>query len=439
MSLRIFVAASILISSLSAPMAFGGTQSAAISVVSGAVTSAQPQGRFEVFVANSGSNGGIFHNWELSDQPGWNSQWMTYKPIPDNNPHGLVTGRDGNGRIAVAWIAKGTIYFAEAFSSNASLSCSVGGATLCAGTASSLSIGPVNDPYDHKNHKFTYLTMAMNPNGLLEVLALTDRGRVYSIKETANTGGSSPWLGGPATVPHLVGGGDLKNISVAAFKNGLALAATGKDGKVYVKYQTVPGTWDADPWQNLDGDKVQEVHVGESSAHQLELVALGGNGDIYLNYQAVNSSSYGGWSVIYSFGTGPGLNGFGPTILFDHAHDGTLFLITHQNASDDSQWLGSFWKGFQAPNNGTWLQLVGYTTTITTSLGTDTDAGFGWLNRIAFAMSIDYYGAVHYFAVNHGIDNQVVEYVDPAIGASTSYRIEPPQGTPTLPALPFNP
>jgi len=400
------------------------TEPVAISVVKGAPSTAQPQGRFELLVSIPGSNGGIFHTWQVLDQAGWNSQWTTYTPIPDNNPHGLVSGIDGNGRIAVAWISKGAICFKEAIHANESLSPQP--------SQPPLTILPIMDPFDKKTHKFTYLAIATNPNGLLEVLALTDRGRVFSIKEASLTN-SNLWLGSAA--PTLIGGGDLQSISVTTLKAGLALAAVGKDGKTYAKFQTIPGTWDAGPWQNLDGNKIQEVHASESSAHQLELLALGADGNFYLQFQTVNSSNFAGWQMLTSGETGA--TKFGSTILFDRAHDGTLFLVTHQDLKDDSQYLGTFQKGFQAPNNGSWIpQFVAYSTVLTTSQGTNTNANFGWLNRVAFAMSIDAKGAVHYFAARHDSPKVVEEYVDPAIGASTSRSILPPMGKQTIPTLP---
>jgi hypothetical protein len=72
---------------------------------------------------------------------------------------------------------------------------------------------------------------------------------------------------------------------------------------------------------------------------------------------------------------------------------------------------------------------------LTASQGTDTEANLGWLNRVAFAMSIDAQGAVHYFAVRHDPPNIVEEYVDPAIGSSTSRHIQPPGGKQTIPTL----
>jgi hypothetical protein len=104
-----------------APTIVVATDSISMSAVSGAPSAVQPQGRFEIFVANPGSDGAIFHTWQNLNQAGWNSRWQPYYPIPDNNPHGLVSGRDGKGRIAVAWIAKGAIYFEEALSADASL------------------------------------------------------------------------------------------------------------------------------------------------------------------------------------------------------------------------------------------------------------------------------------------------------------------------------
>lgn len=92
-----------------------------MSAVNGAITPQLPFGRFELFVGVSGDQGGVYHTWKLADGSGWQPSWQVYSPAPDDNPHGLVAGRDGSGRIIVAWISKGNINIAEAIHADASL------------------------------------------------------------------------------------------------------------------------------------------------------------------------------------------------------------------------------------------------------------------------------------------------------------------------------
>src|ERR1700689_3093724 len=245
-----------------------------MAAVRGAVTPQQPLGRFEVFVGVvSGSHAGVPHTWQPANQPGWMSTWPdNFQPAPDDNPHGLVAARDGIGRIVVAWISKGDIYFAEAIHPDAGMSTSI-----------APPIKPTPDRDDHKTYDFNYLVIAVSSQNMIEILALNKRGRVFSIRETRLIDDGNAWIGGSAGAPVLVGGGYLEDISVTNLKGGLALAATGNNGEVYIKTQTVPGTWDTnnDNWADWGGDKIKEVRAQQSSAGQLEEIALGTEKKVY--------------------------------------------------------------------------------------------------------------------------------------------------------------
>jgi hypothetical protein len=361
--------------------------------------------RFEVFVSVPGNQGGVYHTWQLADQKSWQPSWQQYLPAPDENGHGLVAGRDGSGRIVVAWISDGYIHFAQAIHADASLL-----------NSNDLTIKPVIDPFDHKNYKFKYLAIAKNPDGKIEILALSENGRVYSIKQKSLVDDGSPWMG-KMNGPNLVGGGELQNISVTNLRDGLALVGTGKDGKVYVKNQTDSGTWDNDPWTNLGGNQVQDVRAKESRDHQLEIVALGADKKIYLQFQNVGASTFSGWQILLGRGSD---EKFGPTFFFDRFKDGTLFVTTHFDYDDSSQYKGTFAKAFQSPNNGSWPgTLFRYNAARTVGTSTINPDDLGFLSANAFALAADVNGNINYFACYRN-SSQVEHYVDKSGASSAS-------------------
>ena len=364
-----------------------------------------------MFVGVSGNRGGVYHTWQTSPGGPWNTAWTSYSPAPDNNPRGLVAAKDGSGRMIVAWITNGNIHTAQARHTDASLVTSPLPTFRPAGEA------------DGRIYKFTSLVIANNPDGMVEILALNERGRVYSIKEVKQDETKGFWTWKAAVVngtqlspgPILIGGGDLKHISVTKFNGRLALVGTGKDGKVYVKNQTVPGTWDNDPWINLGGNKIQEAYGQESKDRQLEVVALGSDESLYLNYQNLGSTTFSGWRMIVNKQTsGP----LASSIFFERAKDGSLFVVSHKNAGN-TQYVGSFGKAFQLPNNGDWSG-----TFFTYHAPANTTDYLGFLSPKAFALAADAKGNIHYFAcyryyprVEHYID-----YVVPSSQRSLAYE-----------------
>jgi len=361
-----------------------------ISAVCGlAAAPARPSGRFEVFVARPGNNGGIFHTWQRKEG-GWQSPWMVYSPAPDNNPHGLVSGKDGDGRVMVAWITAGNIYVAAARSKDVSLT-----------TYSAPTFGPLTAP-DGSPAKFNYLTLANNANGLIEIIALDQKGRAWSfreIKQADPTALSWQWK------TSFIGGGALKNISVCKFDidGKLALVATGGNGVVYMTKQIVAGqTWDPNPvWLNLDGNKIAEVHAQESIAHQLEIVALGDNGSLYLRFQNVGGATWSNWNTIINYTT---FGRFGPSIFFERLSNGRLFVLSHMN---EVQWGGTFGKSFQLPNNGGWPSNF----TFLHFPGNITDA-LAYVDRDLFTIAPDANGVFHYFGCFKLFPNMLEHYID---------------------------
>ena len=296
-------------------------------------------------------------------------------------------------------------------------------------------IKPTIDRDDHKTYPFNYLVIAKNPDGRIEILALNERGRVFSIKQKSLIDDGNPWIGRSVSVPDLVGGGLLKNISVTQLRNGLALVGTGKDGKVYLKTQTVPGTWDKDNdnWTNMGGNEIKESRAQESKDHQLEVIALGDDKKIYLQYQNVGDATLSGWQSLLGQHSS---TKFGPAIFFDRFKDGSLFVVSHWDVDDSSQFRGVFGKAFQSPNNGSWPDSVFYYKAVTIhGSGADTEDDLGFLSADAFALAADVSGDIHYFACYRGV-SKVEHYID-SFGASSQARLAYQSKEHTMPDLPW--
>jgi hypothetical protein len=358
-------------------------------------------GRFEVFVGISGDKGGVYHTWQTSRGGSWNPVWTSYSPAPDDKPHGLVAGKDGSGRMVVAWISNGNIFHAEA----------VNGEGVSLSRPSQPFTRPVD--FDGNVSEYTYLTIANNPDGMIEILALNKKGRVISIKETIqdkNDVSSWTWK-----TPVSIGGGDVQSISVTKLNNGLALVATGKDGKVYVKNQKVAGVWDTDPWTSLGGKKIKEAYAQESIDHQLEVVALGTDKSLYLNFQNLGTTSFSGWRMLVNQQTNVKL---APSIFFGRFKDNSLFIVSHIDAGQNSlissatQYVGSFGKAFQGPNNGSWSGKFFFYNAVTThQTGVNTADDLGFLSPTAFTIAADDRGTIHYFSC-YRVSPRVEHYID---------------------------
>jgi hypothetical protein len=408
----------------------------AMAAVSGAPSTAQPLGRFEVFASDSDSTGGIFHTWQLADKSGWQQSWVRYTPVPDKKPRGLVAGRDRVGRIVVAWLSDGGINFAQSIHVDASLL-----------STAAMRIPSAIDPNDSRDYRFKALAIATYTNGPVEIFALSDRGRVWSTRQRTTSDDGQPWIGATRR-PNgtrdshlaLIGGGDLQQIAVANVGDQLALVGVGNDGKVYVKRQSSAEFWETnDTWNNLGGNEVQEVRAHESKDHQLEIVALGKDHRLYLNYENVGVHTFVGWQVLGPSATEKYANAF----FLDHFKDGTLFVTTHFDLEDGSQWKGTFGTAFQGPNNGGWTgkvrRVLASTSPSPDSTATNSQDDLGYLSAQAFTLARDANGDINYFAAYRGGVPRVEHYVDKN-GVSGDGRIffqagqgQGQYGMPTLP------
>jgi hypothetical protein len=273
-------------------------------------------GRCEVFVSRAGNQGALYHTWQLEGNIGnWQKPWMSYSPAPDDNLHGLVSGKDKDGRIMAAWISGGEIYIASARAKDVSLS-----------TYKVSAFGPPKDPQG-KDAKFKYLTLANNAEGFIDIFALDEGGHALCFEQTKQ---SDPVALQWSWIIVYVGGGALKNISASTFGSDkkMGLVATGGNDVVYMTQQSAPaGSWDQ--WVNLGGHDIKEAHAQESMAGQFEITALGSDGKIYLNFQNVGTNAWSGWSALIFDRSGRSEISFSPNIFFDHWKDGTLFLVFH--------------------------------------------------------------------------------------------------------------
>jgi hypothetical protein len=372
--------------------------------------------RFEVFVGVARNNGGVYQNWQTAPGGPWNGAWRKFLPAPDDNPNGIVAGKDDIGRMVVAWISNGKIFHADALNTDASL------------TAASSPLIPSVE--GGTTYPYIQLTMITDAQGMINILALTKRGRVISFREdNQNPGQPFVWAG-----PQVVGGGDVRNISVALVNNVLAIAGTGADGKVYVKTQTSTGAWpNNDNWTPLGGNKIQSAYVQASSARQIEVVALGADRSLYLDFQDTGTNVFSGWRKIVD-ATAHGK--LAPAIFFGRFQDGSLFVTAHSGA-DDPEFVGSFGKTFQQPGNGGWSGLFFYyNATTVDQRGSDSQDDLRYLSPAAFAMAGDAKGIIHYFSC-YRANSSVEHYVDYS-GPSAQRALGFQDRQHTIPNLPWS-
>jgi hypothetical protein len=272
-----------------------------------------PNGRFEIFAARAGSAGnvGVFHTWENVSGPRWQTPWIRYLPVPDNVPHGLVSGRDGSGRVMVAWLSKGDIYVLESPFPGSSLQQPAHAVLPSPGAGAP---------------KFVFLTVATNADALLELMALDSGGHLWSVKQRrnsvspANESGVWQW-----DSPTALGGHALKSVSVTPFRDGrLAAVATGSDGVVYWTMQNSRnGAWNLS-WSSLQGHDLVDAVAHESLDHRLEVAALGQDNRIYNRYEPFEVNS---WRFLTEAEVSS-------PVFFDREADGTLMLVFHDHRGD---------------------------------------------------------------------------------------------------------
>jgi hypothetical protein len=235
-------------------------------------TVSSSDGRIEVFFMAPAPEGGIYHAWQLSrnsDTPSilgaW-SAWERWGPSPDVGSQ-IVSTRDLSGRLFVAWISQGAIWFAEQGMPNYEF----------------------RAPVKIDTHDLHGLTLAMNKDGRIEMFALSSAGNAWSVYETAQ--GSRNWAS------RYIGGHDLQALAPAPYFDGrLGLAALGGDKHVYFTAQWAPGG-DWYSWTSLQGHDIKAIAAAANADGRLNVAVIGGDGAFYeISQNKVGEQSLGRWS-----------------------------------------------------------------------------------------------------------------------------------------------
>lgn len=248
--------------------------------------------RFEVFFE---SPAGIQHFWQL---PGpvirWNPNPAIYQPAPDMNRDvsgfvasftdfrsTIVAARDGGGRVMVAWIVNGKVYFAAADTPSSSLN----GRGAIPGTANVQS-----------------LAIAKNQDGRLELFTLID-GYLRSYRQQAT--GSWIWSAPQVwTLPQReprTPTPRLKMVSVTPYRDGrlLVIGVRQPDGTVIAYEQPSPNTTPVtnSPYVTLGGNQIRSIVARESIDRRWEIFAHGGDSLVYHIYESTSGGN-SGWQVM---------------------------------------------------------------------------------------------------------------------------------------------
>jgi hypothetical protein len=197
-------------------------------------------GRQEVFVADHQK--GVLHAWQTDTDhyDTWTPAWTTYLPKPDLTPGAVVSIRDGRGRVMVAWVSGGAIWFAGAPSPGAALAA----------------------PLRITSPQGLHSLVASVQGGIVYLFALDSSGAAVAVSssqppQAGNPGwffGESPKKLAPET---SLMGHDLRSISVAPYftTQQIGLVAAGGDGHVYWMSQQIfslfftVASWT--PWSSL--------------------------------------------------------------------------------------------------------------------------------------------------------------------------------------------
>ncbi len=258
---------------------------------------ASADNRFELFVA---SPTGIRHFWQLPGQVvRWNPNPVVYRPAPDpidispfeprsvNYRPTIVAARDSGGRIMVAWIAKGHVYYASAPAPGASL----GDGQLIQGT-----------------ENVSSLAIARNKDGRLELFTVHSGGGVSSyVQESANAWSWSTrrnWIfrARDGTAARFT------MISVTPHGDGrlLLVGLTKPNGSVVACEQPAPNMPPPPNCGaiNLGGDKLVAIIARESIDHRYEIFARGSDGLVYQRFELAGGGS-SGWRLLSQTPTVP--------------------------------------------------------------------------------------------------------------------------------------
>ena len=279
--------------------------------------------RVEIFFLAVPPNEGIYHSYQIVRREGalWDlgdwSGWTRWAPGPDAGSQ-VVSARDPEGRLFVAWISQGSIWFVRQVTEN----------------------GGFEGPIKIETQDLHGLTLVANKDGRLEFLALSSTGAAWSVYETAP--GALIWAS------TLVGGRDLQALAPALYGDGrLGLVALGGDRTVYYTAQDAPGgSWQE--WTGLQGRDIQAIAAAANADGRLNVAAIGNDGRFYERSQdRVGERGLGRWSEWRYRADGPFV---GPVKLHANA-DGRLEAIMRR--ADMS--VAHTW---QTTPNGPWSEEV---------------------------------------------------------------------------------
>lgn len=265
----------------------------------------------------------IAHVWESTPGGASSFPWNHYTPGGSN----VVMGRDANGRILIAWLAKGQLMLMTEPHPRSSLE----GPTVL--------VGGLN---------LKELRLGRRPtDGSLILVALTGKGTVIARRQQL----ANLW---EFTGEDDLAGHDLTSVAVAVTGDGrFAVVATGKDKQVYWRREATPhGAWI--DWSGLQGHDIRTTEVATDANGRLQVVALGGDKRLYFTRQDANGNfpDWGSVSVTLA-GTAfrVGASGSGALILWGNAPGMQQCSGSHCSASE---WIPPNPVFSEAGPNGVW-------------------------------------------------------------------------------------
>jgi hypothetical protein len=290
--------------------------------------------RFEVFVK---TGHGIEHFWE-DGHGAWLRNPSPYQPKPPINEalyrlNTIAAARDSRGRLMVAWIVRGEVFYASAPRAGS----------------------PLNAPgaliYDTADVRT--ISLAMNSDGRLELFTLDMLGFLKSYKQEV----AGVWSWSPAS-PRL-SPVRMKAISTTRLGSGqvvvvgLTSGSSGVDGHLVALRQTVAS---ADSYEEIfsAGDGLQHVVARASIDGRLEVFAVGGNGDLYHKYEYA-TGEYTDFLVLVKrpFSSSPQFTTFDTNHMVVSSADGTLEVLAHRR-HDTQPVMNSVYHLWQMTPNGGW-------------------------------------------------------------------------------------
>ena len=227
-----------------------------------------------------GKDGNVYVNWQTSPGGSWNDSGA-WTPLGGNGNIAAapVVDLDGTGRLEAMALGKdGNVYM------NWQTSPGGGWFTTKAWTSAGGNGNLAQTP-----------ALALDAKGRLEAMALGKDGNVYMNWQTSvggNWANSGAWTS-------VGGSGNIASSPVVALdgQGRLEAIALGKDGNVYINWQTSPGgSWArSSAWLCLggSGNIAATPALALDGQSRLEAMALGKDGDVYMNWQ---TSVGGSWA-----------------------------------------------------------------------------------------------------------------------------------------------